>query len=414
MMRYLAVVASICWALGCAPAMDDIARHLDRGAFADALRATDGDPERQTELAAAIVERAVRAGTRPSDLVAALGSDGAAGRRALARLAENGTDATALLAELALAGRTPPRGAALERFLTDGSGSVRAKAAQMWNTRLEPDRLLRLLLDTDPRVRAAAAAGLVRFAAEPDVETALCQALRLDPEPQVRASIARQGAIFRDGALLLLKDALHDESLGVRLAALGGLASIGDPTGRIIVGEIANGPLEEMAVAAAAELARLGDPQGRDRLADALADRRPGIRAAAFLALERARSADRRAIASKLLADEAPEIVLLAAASLRDDEGARQEVLAALARIAADRGARALEARDLAAGLGDAESLAALVRSFAEGGEPEIVPSLARIHGFSAVRGAVVPLLADTRDAVRLTAALALLSIRPE
>jgi HEAT repeat protein len=236
------------------------------------------------------------------------------------------------------------------------------------------------------------------------------EALRRDPVPRVRARAARCPAGLGAEPLLALKAALGDANLGVRLAAIEGLAATGDPAALAIVEELARGPLDVEAVAAAAELCRAGMEVGRERLDAALEDERPSLRKAALLRLERAGVEDRDALLEGLLADESPEVVLLVASLLGTREELGAEVRDALGKLVDEDGASAAAARDQLAVLGDGESVEAVGQLLAEAEEAEALTVLRRVRRAVGLAPIFVGLMGDARLEVRLAAARAVLA----
>jgi hypothetical protein len=256
--------------------------------------------------------------------------------------------------------------------------------------------------------------GLAEHVPDGEISTWLREALRLDPDAKVRAAAARLGSALggKGKALDALRDALEDENMGVRLAALRGLGGIGSGEALELLRDQVAGPLNETAVVAAAELARLGEKPGRERIEAALADKSPGVRATALTHLGRAGIEDSEQILSGKLADESPQVVLLAASMLLRSAAAEPggPVAGALRRIIDEQSARADEARDMLAVLGDEQAVADVTAVLAEGDESELVAVLARVRRAAALRARFVELLAHERSEVRVAAARALLT----
>jgi HEAT repeat protein len=200
--------------------------------------------------------------------------------------------------------------------------------------------------------------------------------------------------------------------MGVRLAALRGLGGIGTGEALELLRDQVAGPLNETAVVAAAELARLGEKPGRERIEAALAAKSPGVRATALTHLGRAGTEDSEQILIGKLDDESPQVVLLAASMLLRSDAAEPggPVAAALRRIIDEQSARADEARDMLAVLGDQQAVDDVTAVLAAGDESELVAVLARVRRAAALRARFVELLAHERPEVRVAAARALLT----
>jgi HEAT repeat protein len=416
---FVCVVALLALAAtaGCAPSITHLEKHLDADRYADAVAEVVGDEKMEAELAALVIERAAAdPPTSAADLIGALASSGAPGKRALERIAESADDPLESLARVALRRGSPPRSAA-ERaaFLEHASSDVRAAAAAAWSRKLGRKRLHELLLDHDPRVRRAAVIGLVEHVPDKEVSSWLREALRLDPDPRVRSAAARLGRALGDRGkgLDALRDALADANMGVRLAALRGLGAIGEGEAVELLRDALAGPLSESAVVAAAELTRLGEPDGRARFDEALEADNPTLRSTALTHLGRAGVDQREEKLLGALGDESPQVVLLAASMLLRSEhaGPDGKVAEALRRVAEQEVARSPEARDMLAVLGDPGAVAEVTALLAEGDEQELVAVLGRVRRAAALRARFVELLAHEERAVRVAAARAVLVI---
>ena len=147
---------------------------------------------------------------------------------------------------------------------------------------------------------------------------------------------------------------------------------------------------------------------------EALSDDDPRMRMAALLRLERAKMKKRTAHLVDALKDDDPGVVLLAAQLLRNDKAQRAKVVSALrSLLSEEKETTAREARILLAFLGDAKALAAVESSLLTDDESDILPLLSKLRDVVPLRKTFVSLLADDRDAVRIEAAQAVLSIRP-
>jgi HEAT repeat protein len=336
-------------------------------------------------------------------VVSFLASSGKPGREALERLASGGGP-VARLAEIALARSFSPSEGELDAFLADGSSDVRAAAVEAFLRRLSRERLERLALDIDPRVRVAAVNGLSREGFEGSARL-LVDALRKDPDSKVRAAAAGSGSALGKSGLDALRGALGDPNMGVVHAALRGLATLGTPEALALVEDRMKGPMRETAVVAAAALAKAGRESGRRRMAEALVDDRPNVRITALLHLEQAGLGSPSEIRLGMLDDEDPRVVLAAAAALRRNEDARERVLAALRKTADGPGQEASEARDMLAVLGDEKAVEEVAALLAESDMQELLAVLPRVSGSASLRPVFASLLADERTEVRVQAA---------
>ncbi len=397
--------------VGCAPAVGPLKAHIRDGAFDKALKEVSGDVTMERELAALLVEDAAARGIGSLDLIEELSRAGKPGKRALKRLVKAEDDAVAELARIALQKHDLPDAPDLVRWIHHDHADVRTACAKAWHGTLEIHMLQRLVLDHSPAVRVYAVRGVGLRPRSDENAALLSEVLRLDPVPRVRAEAARFGPQLGEAALSLLKDLLSHPNLGLRLAAVQGLATLGTAEALAVVGDVVRRPMSEETVAAAAELARRGDKAGKDRLAAALADKRPEIRKAALLRLERAEVPRRGKILVGHLEDDAPDVVLLAAQLLRKNTKARGKVTKALQEISGSDHDLSRIARDTLAGLGNAQALSAVEESLLSDETPEVLASLNRVRGVDELRKTFVSLLADDREAVRIAAARALLPI---
>lgn len=406
--------AAALWSAACAESTRALKLHVDAGRYGEAVDRVEGDPEMEADLAAVVLEHAASTGVKVGEAIQALSAGQKSGRRALGRLEKEARGDAAKLAKIALIGRDAPDKDTILRFLDDESSDVRTAAAQAWCDSLDANLLKRLLLDIDPRVRLSAVKGLARFEGTQGTDLLLKEALRLDPDPKVRSEAARNGKALGSDALYSLKIALGDESMGVRLDAVSGLAASGDPEALRVVEDLARGALDETAVAAAAELARLGSESGRKRLDEALVDERAGIRQAALLKLDRAGIEDREKMISAALKDKAPRVALLAASMLLENAELKGAISKALNRIAEQGGVDADDAKEMLAAIGDDKAVAHFKKLFENGSETEITAALGSVFRSKALRSSFVKLMADKREAVRIAAAMAVLKSQPK
>ena len=161
------------------------------------------------------------------------------------------------------------------------------------------DRLIALARDTSVSIRWRATYALGRLAA-PAAGEVLLTAMR-DPIPIIRETAAKalgrsyieRAGLPRDGVASELVRTLNDQTPGVRINALGGLATVGDSTHAGDVAPLLRDEDRNVRVAAATTLGSLRGVTARDALVAALpADANEwGVRRAALLALARVDSA---------------------------------------------------------------------------------------------------------------------------
>ncbi len=123
-------------------------------------------------------------------------------------------------------------------------------------------RLISLLSDTHPPLRAAACAGLLACGPAPDLVELLARALQ-DAEAPVRREAARSLASLEDPAARPpLKAALADADAQARFEAAVGLAALRDGGGVEILLQAVEDPVRRFAALGA--LAQLGEPRARE------------------------------------------------------------------------------------------------------------------------------------------------------
>jgi HEAT repeat protein len=398
---------SVALLVGCHP-FSDLERHLNAGAFDRAVQEATGKRKTELALAVLILERRLRDGGQIA-LIDTLSRAGKLGRRSLKRLAQAADPKLARLARIALRRNRDPSIDEIMLVLNDPDSDVRHACIRAWHRQMTLLVLERAILDLDPRVRRFAVKGVSAVGMERDVSDLLKEALRLDPSTKVRAEAAMQGKLLGADAHLALVRALDDKELGVKLAAIRGLAETGAPESLALLEAMAVGPVDYTQVAAAAELARLDRPVGRKRLMAALEDERAEIRKAALLRTERAGLDDRRAILLDHLKDESKEVVLLAARLLLQDQAARKRVHTALSPIFQGEGASRDEARDMLAVIGDEKALKT-VREILSGDNPkEVIATVEHTQGAPGLHHQFLALMADKDKEVRAAAAKAII-----
>ena len=208
------------------------------------------------------------------------------------------------------------------------------------------------------------------------------------------------------------RNALNDESMGVRNAALRGLGDLGSDEAVELIRDRMAGPMTEVTVVAAAELSRLDHEDGKGRFREALKDRRSNIRATALTHLDRARIENPKKIRLGMLDDEDPSVVLTAAAALAKGADPKGPVACALRRIVEEGSMRSPGARDMLAVIGESAAVAEVQEVLGQGDEEEIITSLKRVARAAMLYDSFVSLLKDDRAKVRVEAARGVLHNR--
>lgn len=402
---------------GCASQSRRFLDLVQKSRWEEAVERAKKDPKAAEGLAVAVIEDRAASGHDTANLVTILAGAGREGRAALARLEESRDETVSDLAFVAAHRRSAPSDERVRQLLSHTSSDVRAAAATAWSAQLDPRTAASLLRDIDPRVRRAGVLGLIE-SDEVDAEqvsSLLTDLLRRDPSAQVRAAAARRGDALGADALSKLLRATEEENLGVRLAALTGLAALKSQDALDILRDAAAAPFDEKTVAAAAELARLGDPLGVQRMNEALEDESRKVRLAAVLRLERAGLANIEEKLRKRLDDEAPDVVILAAsmaARRTEDPGDLEKIKNALRKIYENSGAHAQRARDLLATLSDTEALEGVRKVLRAADEDRVITTLHRVRGVEELRGDFLEAISGKSADIRLEAAIAIVSRR--
>jgi HEAT repeat protein len=279
--------------------------------------------------------------------------------------------------------------------------------------RLARDDLIVLAEDPYPEVRTALVAALATLGGSDD-HALLATFAREDADQGVRSRAVRAlRPRARELGLDLLRGALADPFLGVRLGAVELLAARDDDDARALLSEAAAGADLRLAFAAAAALARAGGEAPADLFERGLADPDWGIRAAALNSLARATPREEALrLAGGAIVDPRVEVRLAAARvllSLGQRDRARDEFAAALAaehpppirlsavtallRLEDERGVAALDALGRAPDAAVRESAA---RAHLQAGRPT---------------DSLILALADESAGVRIVAAEILLSL---
>ncbi len=312
------------------------------------------------EIAGATVVRAALAPDRPTRDAAfsALGTLGEQAPPLYERILRRGeAPARSRAAEGLLRSEDDSGVDVLRRALRSPDGEIRAAGVSWLAVEGKWKRIRPFLLDLDSGVRAAAARSYASARLRAETVLALREALRLDPEPAVRAAAAR--ALSRTpSAVDALVAALGDRSLGVRAAALSALAAVRGPVALSRIERIASGEATAEGTAAAAALASMGEPRGvvylRRSLRSSDAElRRQAVAAGGHLPALRPDLA-------ALLSDPEAEVRLRAALALRRVRPHRRAARDVLAALLAAGSAQALPAAVALAEAGDTRARARL------------------------------------------------------
>lgn len=269
-------------------------------------------------------------------------------------------------------------------------------------------RLLRLLRDTDPAMRAAAAARLSALRSD-GVTEALLAALRDDAVDDVRAACVRSLGGRGDEVFAPLAAALEDRSAFVRMAAPSALVatSLDDARARLLPTLVT--PATPLRVETARALAARGDDDAARYLLDAMRGDRASLRAQAAVASTTLLRAHGPALAPLLDADD-PELVLRVASALSRAEPHRDAAMRALRRLARSPdgfvAARALQTLAARGDAGLSEPIRQALASPEAGVRRVAVMAWGELTGASGDVDALAPLLRDEDRSVVALAAM--------
>ncbi|MBK7071104.1 MAG: HEAT repeat domain-containing protein [Myxococcales bacterium] len=300
-----------------------------------------------------------------------------------------------------------------------------------------PDVAQQMLRSDDPRARAIAVEGIGRKVRRLAIDD--LRPLAGDPDPQVRAAVARYlGTVGGDGAAELVT-MTGDGAAEVRAAAIAALAAGGG--GRAALPDATRFLADESLAVRLAAVALVAKAGGKpaleallahaDPMVAATAAHRRGDRAAAVAVFDRALGATdvgtragvvnllaaalpqdaAIARATAALADPAPTVKLAAARALAylGQHGAALTALTALAATAAPAD-RADAAAELAR-LGDPHG-AAILTELAGSPDADVRRAVVQAHvGAGAITAGLWGALADDQAATRLDAAIAILTL---
>ncbi len=391
----------------CAQSHADLRGLVASGKYAEAAAAAEKDDEAAVETAAAVLEAAALGERYRFLAIESLSVAGREGRASLERLALR-SDEVGRIAAVALRRFDKHEADRAAVCAVDEHADVRKMCLLAFARELKEPLLRSLLLDTDPSVRWYALRALTELPADKERAPLFIDVLLRDPSLTVRMEAARHGDLLGDDGFLLLKELLFDTRPGMRTAAVTGLSVIGSASAASLLRNLSEGARDEVTLTAAAACAASGDATCRERLVSALDDDRPGIRTAALYLLGPGRIENARQRFLTSLKDKSPEVVLAAANLLKGDRAARPQALRALGDIAKRRVHESSAALRLMAVLGDkgAETrIQITLKSAAKMEESALIALLNAVQGASGLIDAVVPLLGDSREAVRVNAA---------
>ncbi len=419
-LKSLGILAVAClpFLFGCASKSDRLRRWVNLNRYADAAKIALDDSSKAAELSALILENAALLPDSMDRALERLSVSGTLGRASLKRLSK-GNGVSARAARIAYERFRKPSGDELAACVKDPHPSVRRWCALAWSRYMSEEMQAAQLLDMDPDVRLYALRALAALPFDPKRAPLFSDALRLDPEIKVRIEAAVHGDRLGEIALILLKTQLRDPNLGLRTAAISGIARIHTEAAVAFITSIAEGPLDQVTLRAQAELAGIGYANGKRLLLGSIDDEKASVRAAALYLLPIAKVESPSTILAKSLKDKAPEVVLAAAGLLRTDKDAQSEVLLSLRKISKLNVKESPQADVLLAEMGDeraayraAVSLKKAVsesEKHADQGKAteNVILALRRVSGIAdaQVRQVVVSLLGDRRKAVRIEAA---------
>jgi HEAT repeat protein len=398
---------------GCTSTSERLRNLIDENRYTDAATIAADDSAVAVELSAIVLERAARSEEHMDRALKSLSAAGRSGQAALKQLSR-GDAVSARAARIAYDRFDKPSDETLALCNKDPHPLVRWWCVSAWVQFMSDEMMTELLSDMDPEVRLFALRGLAALPAEPTRAPLFVDALRLDPDEKVRAEAALHGDLLGDDALLLLKDRLSDQHLGIRTAAVSGIARINTEAACALLTSVAGRQGDQVALRAQAELAGLGNATGRTLLLQRLDDEQPSIRAAALYLLFNAKIEDASALIVNHLEDKDPEVVLAASNLLRNDEDSRDKVLKALQKVSSLKSKASPRADDLLAAMGDEQAANRILKALKDAnkvGEKELISALHRVFGVTAacVRTFVVSLLGDPREKIRIEAAYTVL-----
>lgn len=366
---------ALAFTLGCAGPGRAVRVAVARGDLDGALRAyqqfvdarTEGDPDLLADIAFATLRR-YAGSADPGDRGAGFGALRALGVRAndtlelLARVDGVVGDRAAAM-RWDIDGRDGPPPARLRDALRSGERERRLAAMSTLRPPTATRRLLRLLRDDDPAIRAAAAQRL--GASQREAVTArLLDALREDPDGDVRAACV--GALAgRAAALDALVAALQDRVSFVRMAVPSALVATSLEEARARLAPLREGDRSALSIEAARALAARGDEDAARYLLDALASPRAEQRAQAAVASSFLVARHAQALRGALRAED-PEVVLRVAGALARSDAHRDAAVEALRALSrSPDGFVAVRALQILAARGDAGVLEPLRQALA-------------------------------------------------
>ncbi len=414
------VLATICIGqFGCVSKLSTLESLTFKGHFAEAAIEALNSKESAVQLSILVLENAALSSEHMYLALERLYASGKTGKDSIKRLSsrldETGRAASLLLRRI---NSVPLKKA--EQCFKEPNPEVRKLCAYLFHRRLTEDVLMQMVMDIDPTVRLWALKGLANLSTKPERASVFVDVLKRDPSAKVRSEAAGLGLLLGDDALLLLKDRVTDNNLGIQTAAISSIAKLNTDDALNLLAEITRQPIDEISLHAAAELSAKGYPIGRQTLLAGLKNDNSTIRVSSLYLLSRAGFKDYIELTSELLNDKAPEVVLAAANLLRNEYSYREEILAALQKISDKQTSVSKSALDLLAVLGDIKAIQEL-KSFLdkakEVDEKELILRLSRLSSKETVEfllESFTKLLGDDREAVRVQAAITIIFSMPK
>ena len=286
-------------------------------------------------------------------------------------------------------GITLVRALALEALAKRGDGSARAflfamieeddpelvaLAISAADPEEDSERLIALLDDTHPPVRAAAALALGGLTESIDSLHGLAQLSRVDPEATVRNAAVRALGGFGASAVPFLRERMGDADSSVRLAVVRSLVRADRDASLEIIASLLATPPSQAGIEAARVIALTGEPRDDDEpsaegvgdarayLLASLGDENPNLRSQAAVALVslRAHAPTDAALVRALGTETEPGVRLGLARALRGREVGDAEAEAALGALLEGDGMPAVQAALLLSAEGREDALTRL------------------------------------------------------
>lgn len=379
-MRLLLLFALACGG-GPRAAVDDAvaAKDVPRALTAyDEFRGSDGsDAALLGEIAALVLELDALADDpeRVRAAITQLRLAGTAGLPALVRLAE--TEGITLVRALALEALAKRGDGSSRAFLfamiDEDDPELVALAIGAADPEEDSERLVALLDDTHPPVRAAAGLALGGLGESVDALHALAQLSRVDPESSVRNAAVRALGGFGAAAVPFLRERMGDADASVRLAVVRALIRADRDTALEIIASLLATPPSRAGIEAARVIALTGESEtnegsaegvndARTYLLGALGDEDPNLRSQAAVALVslNAHEPTDTALVQALARESEPGVRLGLARALRGRDVGGDEAEATLVALLDGDGMPAVQAAVLLSSEGREDALTRL------------------------------------------------------